>query len=133
MARAPSIHEVIEESESDLPAGVLLPVQYYEGLRAAKSAPEQRLMLALLSDAIFCILTGPVRSRQYCEALDWISGRPCALSFEQACEALGFDPDAMRAAIKKLIHSGDATRVLRLLRRPQGRADLALVATRRAS
>ncbi len=56
-------------------------------------------MLALLADAIFCLLTGK-DPRLRDEA--WLAGSSSAVSFEQACEAVGLDPDAMRTGIEKL-------------------------------
>jgi hypothetical protein len=107
--RAPSIHEILKESESEFPPAVLLPSQYYAGGRQAKLAcGEQRLMLAMLADAINCLLgSGRKRAGLRDDALGWLAGLPSAVSFEQACEAVGLDPDLMRTGIEKLVRNGD--------------------------
>ena len=99
MARSPSIRE---ESDSEGPAGIILPSQYFAGLRQARpSCGERRRMLALLADAIFCRLTFTDR-RLRNEARWWLAGRSSAVSFEQACEAVELDPKAMRTGIEQL-------------------------------
>jgi hypothetical protein len=72
-------------------------------------------MLALLADAIFCRLTFKDR-RLRNEARWWLAGRSSAVSFEQACEAVGLDPEAIRTGIEKLAlseHGGAARGQLR--------------------
>ncbi len=114
MARSPSIHE---ESESEVSAGIILPSQYYAGLRRAGLAcGEQRLMLALLADAIFCVLTGSDRRRRN-EVWRWLAGESSAVSFEEACEAVGLEPDAMRTGIEKLALTDHGRAVRKYLRR----------------
>jgi hypothetical protein len=95
---------------------VTLPIQYYEGaLRARFFCGERRLMMALLADAICCLLTvGPGFERLRKETRGWLAGRgPSPVSFEDACEALGLDPDATRVSIKNLAacERGPALRV----------------------
>jgi hypothetical protein len=69
---------------------------------------ERRLMLALLGDAVCCLLTVGARFESLrAETRDWLAGRGSSpVSFEDACEALGFNPDAMRAGIENLVASG---------------------------
>jgi hypothetical protein len=86
-------------------AGVILPCQYHDlsggGYRLTG---EQRLMLALLADAINVYqkgaLSGALRARRlYADAEQWImTDRPglCGLAFPTVCEALGINPARLR-------------------------------------
>ncbi len=92
---------------------VTLPVQFYEGARRAQSlCGERRLMLALLADAVSCLLAVNTRSgRLRQQARDWIAGRGASLvSFRDVCEALGLHPDATRAGIENLVHNPEGWR-----------------------
>jgi hypothetical protein len=114
MARSSSIPE---KSDPKNPADIILPSQYYAGLRRAGLAcGEQQLMLALLADAIFCVLTGSDRRRRD-EAWRWLAGRSSAVSFEQACEAVGLEPDAMKTGIEKLALTDHGRAMRKYLRR----------------
>ena len=90
--------------DPDDSAGLVLPIQYYGALRRARvSSGEQRLMLALLADAIRNLLTtGPQYRRVRNETREWIAGRPATVSFEDACESVGLDPDALRLRLMVL-------------------------------
>jgi hypothetical protein len=83
--------------------GAILPSQYFQGLhRASLDCGERRLMLALLVDAISCLLVRNDRRLQE-QARLWLNGCcSAAVSFEQACEAVGLDADAMRAGLERL-------------------------------
>jgi hypothetical protein len=97
-----------EERRPHEVSDVILPVQYYESARRARFlCGERRLMLALLADAICCLLTVGLRyERLRQEARRWLAGRgPSPVSFEAACEALGLDPDATRVSIENLVAS----------------------------
>jgi hypothetical protein len=86
---------------------VTLPIQFYEGARRARSfCGERRLILAVLADAVSCLLAIGARSeRLRQEARDWIAGRGASpLPFREACEALELDPDATRVGIQTLVH-----------------------------
>ncbi|HUN60023.1 MAG TPA: hypothetical protein VMU41_18085 [Candidatus Binataceae bacterium] len=86
-------------------AGVILPCQYHDlsggGYRLTG---EQRLMLALLADAINVYqkgaLSGALRARRlYADAEQWImTDRPglCGLAFPTVCEALGINATRLR-------------------------------------
>jgi hypothetical protein len=78
----------------------LLSTHYFETLRRKTILePEKRLMLAILEDAINCfqdnLLAQNVRRRRlFEEAEEWIVevDGDCVFSFENICEALGFNP-----------------------------------------
>lgn len=66
-----------EERRPHEVSDVILPVQYYESARRARFlCGERRLMLALLADAICCLLTVGLRyERLRQEARRWLAGR----------------------------------------------------------
>jgi hypothetical protein len=81
---------------------------HYFGTRRRKTLlePEKRLMLAILEDAIHCfqdnLLTQNVRSRRlFEEAEEWIveADGDWIFSFENICEALGFNPAYLREGL----------------------------------
>jgi hypothetical protein len=89
---------------------VILRSQFLElvGTRALTS--EQRLMLAVLADAINIVqeLHGSPTARKkssFAEAWNWIfaTGVRCALSFENVCDALGIDAGALRWRLNALV------------------------------
>ena len=68
--------------------------------------PEKVLMLAILQDAVVCFqehVGAKCKRKQllYLEAEDWISNsdRSYLFSFENVCEALGFDANYMREGL----------------------------------
>lgn len=80
---------------------VLLPSQHFGPRR--KPAPEQRLMIAVLEDALDCIQTyrdakGEPGQRLFREAKQWIlaEGSGWPYSFECICETLDLDSNAVR-------------------------------------
>src|ERR1700747_1527968 len=85
----------------------LLSAHYFETLRRKTLLePEKRLMLAILEDAIHCfqdnLLTQNVRSRRlFEEAEQWIveADGDWIFSFENICEALGFNPAYLREGL----------------------------------
>jgi hypothetical protein len=75
-------------------------------------------MLAVLTDAINCILRCRSQTQQGHEAWEWITGRAGAVSFVQACEAIGVEPNALRTAVEKLTRSASKRKAaLKLLTR----------------
>ncbi len=82
----------------------ILPAQFFDPRRAHRLSAEQRLMLALLGDAIRVyrqgVLARAARKRMlYVDAERWIMtsrGNPFAFGFEMVCEALGLDATALR-------------------------------------
>ena len=82
----------------------ILPSQYFDRSGGHRLTGEQRLMLAMLADAINVyqqgVLARSTRKRLlYVDAERWImAGRPTlhAFSFETVCESLGVDPSMLR-------------------------------------
>ena len=85
----------------------LLSAHYFGTLRRKTiSEPEKRLMLAILEDAIHCfqdnLFARNVRSRRlFEEAEQWIveADGDWVFSFENICEALGFNPAYVRQGL----------------------------------
>jgi hypothetical protein len=84
---------------------VILPSQYF--VRRGRSAPERRLMVAVLQDAIECIerhrcakdrrrqrLFDEVRQWLLSEQTDWL------YSFARICEVLDLDANAVRHQLR---------------------------------
>lgn len=92
---------------------IILKSQFLDGVGRRGLTSEQRLMLAVLADAINAVhdgktLPGTRGRSSFTEARDWIfrSGVRCPLAFEDVCDALDLDPDALRWRIGLML-SGD--------------------------
>ena len=87
-------------------AGGILPCQLRPGLSSLHaSSGERLLMLALLSDAINVFLKGRADRRLLAQTRRWIEGLDAGsqvVSFEDACDAVGVDPEAMRERLFRL-------------------------------
>jgi hypothetical protein len=87
---------------------VIAPEQYLEIFtRTNNLEPEQELMLAILTDAIECILKYcdepiPMRAKLFSEAHDWLfdQDEKEPFSFLNVCEILNFDPGYLRRGIQ---------------------------------
>ena len=87
---------------------VLAPEQYLQIFsRTNNLEPEQELMLAILSDAIECILKYcdepiPMRAKLFDEAHQWLFDQDDKepFSFLNVCEMLNFDPTYLRRGIQ---------------------------------
>ena len=95
----------VEEKVSSLfQTDTLLPDQYLDTFRRKTHlAPEKRLMLAVLEDAIACfqkyLLARDGKGKAlFHEAAEWIEEEEgdWLFSFENICEMLGFDPQYVR-------------------------------------
>ena len=104
-------------------ADVILPCQYFESVGTRTLSSEQRLMLAMLADAINVLQGYQVsaysdRRDAFNEALSWIFGErrvTSLLSFDHVCDALGFDAENLRSRLSKLVSGhGGSLRKLRL-------------------
>jgi hypothetical protein len=92
---------------------VIAPEQYLENFtRTNNLEPEQELMLAILADAIECILKYceepiPLRARLYNEAQEWLFAQDekDPFSFLNVCEILNFDPNYLRRGVKARIQA----------------------------
>ncbi|HEV3110194.1 MAG TPA: hypothetical protein VGY99_06845 [Candidatus Binataceae bacterium] len=78
----------------------VLPCQVHPAVSPSHARSGERLlMLALLADAINIFLKGSTERRLLAETRHWIRGvdQACqGVSFEDACDALGIDPAALR-------------------------------------
>jgi hypothetical protein len=84
---------------------VVLPSQHFTLPR--KQAPEQRLMIAVLRDAVDCVETHRRASdrqsqRQFREETKWFLSEDTdwPFSFECICDALGLDSSAVRHSLR---------------------------------
>ena len=80
---------------------IILPSQHFGPRR--KHAPEQRLMIAVLHDALDCLekyrfATDRRGRRLFDEVTQWLGAKETGwpYSFESICEVLGLDADAVR-------------------------------------
>jgi hypothetical protein len=87
-------------------AEIILPSQYYGSSGSARSG-EQRLILAVLVDAINVLQhwkgTGSRRKRRnFAEAAQWVNARGTTdpFSFESVCEALDVDSELLRSRLR---------------------------------
>ncbi len=104
---------------------IILPSQYFELIGTQSLSSEQRLMLAVLVDAVniihSCRGNGSVRKRGlYNEAHEWLftrgSGR--TFSFENVCDGLGIEPELLR---RRLSETNDRHASFRLRLKESGR------------
>jgi len=93
---------------------VILRSQFFELMGPRSLSSEQRLMLAVLADAINIVQDfhrcETARKRgPFAEAWSWFFARnvKCPLAFESVCDALGIDAEALRWRLRALI-SGDS-------------------------
>jgi len=109
-------------SEDDLLSplpDVLLPSQFFELVGAQTFSSEQRLMLAVLADAINVLGSADssnLRKRDsFNEASFWVfsNGITSPLSFDHVCNALGVDAQSLRRRLSELVseHGGTLLRL----------------------
>ena len=100
----------VEEKVSSLfQTDTLLPDQYLDTFRRKTHlAPEKRLMLAVLEDAIACyqkyVLARDSKGKTlFHDAAGWIEEEEAdwLFSFENICEMLGFDPQYVRDGLMR--------------------------------
>jgi hypothetical protein len=127
VSRAP----IIQNAESDL----ILPCQYCDVSSGYGLSSEQRLMLALLTDALNVYQKGALSQltglrRLYVDAERWILTERAdgdALSFTTVCDALGINPELLRRRIIDWKHTvcgqqrGNSSSPLRLKITPRER------------
>lgn len=111
---------------------IVTPAQYYAVRRGSReSEPLQRLMIALLADAIRCYQTAEtakteLRRQLFREARWWLFEEKFAgpFSFEAVCEALVIDPERLRRGLKRqrAVHRAGSVSG-RVVRRPRMRQD----------
>ncbi len=102
---------------------VVLKSQFFDSMGSRALSSEQRLMLAVLADAINVVHEGAGsphtgRRNHFTEARNWIfqSTVHSPLSFESVCDALQIDAGALRLRLRALIarHPAGAGSRLRL-------------------
>jgi hypothetical protein len=88
---------------------IILPSQYFAALGSSSLSSEQRLMLAVLVDAINVLHgwrgVGSGRKRRaFAEAAQWINtrGSTYPFSFDSICEVLEIDPEVLRSRLHGL-------------------------------
>ena len=130
---------------------IILPTQYFGALGSVGLSSEQRLMLAVLVDAINVLQgwqrVGNARKRRaFAEAAQWVNSRGTSypFSFDSVCDALEIASEVLRSRLRGLtmglVNSARPSmgrlRLKELSRtqhmsanrlRRRGRADLALV------
>lgn len=112
---------------SILDADVILPCQYFESVGTRTLSSEQRLMLAVLSDAINVLRGYQVspyihRRDPFNEASSWIFAKDDAslLTFDHVCDSLGFNAENLRSRLSQLV-SGHGGHLRRLKLKEMGR------------
>ncbi len=102
------------DDDSPLP-DVLLPGQFFDLLGAKTLSSEQRLMLAVLADAINVLGSTDSsklrRRKSFNEASAWVfaKGVTSPLSFDHVCDALNVNAESLRSRL----YSGEAPSVPR--------------------
>jgi hypothetical protein len=107
-------------------ADVILPCQYFESVGTRTLSSEQRLMLAVLADAINVLqghrvsIYGP-KHNPFNEALSWVFGErrvTSLLSFDHVCDALGLDTGNLRKRLREEVsgHGGNLRKLRLALR-----------------
>lgn len=88
---------------------IILPSQYFGAMGTSGLCSEQRLMLAVLVDAINVVQgwhgTGSARKRRaFAEAAHWVNTRGTGypFSFDSICDALGIDSEILRQRMSGL-------------------------------
>jgi hypothetical protein len=107
---------------------VILPSQFFELLGAHALSSEQRLMLAVLIDAINVLgdygVSPNLRKRNsFNQASAWVfgdGGITSPLSFDSVCDALSVDAESLRRRLSESL-SGHSVTLLRLRLKEGGR------------
>jgi hypothetical protein len=88
---------------------IILPSQYFGALGSVGLCSEQRLMLAVLVDAINVLqgwhrLGNARKRRAFAEAAQWVNTRGTGypFSFDSICDALGIESDILRERLGAL-------------------------------
>jgi hypothetical protein len=89
---------------------IILPSQFFSVMGGGGLCSEQRLMLAVLVDAINILqgwhrLGSARKRRAFAEAGQWVSTRGTGypFSFDSVCDALGIDPEMLRERLSALV------------------------------
>ena len=99
---------------SSLP-DTILPSQFFELVGAQTLSSEQRLMLAVLIDAINVLGDSRVSPNRRNDASSWVfaDGLTSPLSFDHVCDALSVDAESLRRRLSELLseHGGTLHRM----------------------
>jgi len=100
---------ISEATDSLSQMDIILPTQYFGALGSVGLSSEQRLMLAVLVDAVNVLQgwqrAGSVRKRRaFAEAARWVNmrGTDYPFSFDSVCDALEIEPDVLRSRLRGL-------------------------------
>ena len=106
----------IEGSDALGETDIILPSQYFGAMGGGGLCSEQRLMLAVLVDAINILQgwnrTGNARKRRaFAEAAQWVvtKGTYYPFSFDSVCDALAIAPEILRDRLSGLATGHGAT------------------------
>src|SRR5208282_4241793 len=110
----------LEDGLLSSPPDTILPSQFFELVGAQSFSGEQRLMLAILADALN-VLSGyraspnPLKRKSFNEARRWVFARGITspLSFNHVCDGLGMNVESLRKRLSGLF-SGRGSTLLRL-------------------
>jgi hypothetical protein len=90
-------------------ADIILPSQYFESVGSHQLSGEQRLMLAVLVDAVNVLHSwkgtgSALKRRNFAEAVQWINsqGNHYPFSFDNVCDALGIEAGLLRSRLRVL-------------------------------
>jgi hypothetical protein len=96
---------------------VVLPTQFFTGLRSAAHEGERRLLLAVLEDAVHCFRTHLFaqdnrRRRLFREAQEWLMSedRQYDFSFENICDCLELNAAYIRQGLHRWAHAAASQR-----------------------
>lgn len=88
---------------------IILPSQYFGSLGSVGLSGEQRLMLAVLVDAINVLQNwqgggSACKRRNFAEAAQWVNTRGAShpFSFDSVCDALEIDSELLRSRLRML-------------------------------
>ena len=100
---------------------VILPSQFFELVGSQTLSNEQRLLLAILADAInilrdYRISPNRDKRESFNEASSWIFAKgifTSSLSFDHVCDALGLDAESLRKRLSEPVsaHGGTLCRL----------------------
>jgi hypothetical protein len=100
---------ISEPTDALLQMDIILPSQYFGALGSVGLSAEQRLMLAVLVDAINVLrgwqgAGGGRKRRAFAEAAQWVSmtGTHYPFSFDSVCDALEIDCEVLRSRLRAL-------------------------------
>jgi hypothetical protein len=102
-------NELLITGDTLLEADVILPSQYFATIGSGGLSGEQRLMLAVLVDALNVLQSwkgsGSARKRRnFAEAAQWFNtpGTSHPFSFDSICDALEIDSELLRSRLRVL-------------------------------